>query len=87
MCLLQVTDYTRDLEEMQNVSREEYLASLRRCVYALKCFLTCIHTAAYVCCVMLSAGRAVVSQEDYLNIGDSPGVNLSILFLQKLFGN
>ncbi|OAY40417.1 AP2-like ethylene-responsive transcription factor At2g41710 [Manihot esculenta] len=25
-----VTDYTRDLEEMQNVSREEYLASLRR---------------------------------------------------------
>jgi len=33
MCVLQVTDYTRDLEEMQNVSREEYLASLRRCVY------------------------------------------------------
>ncbi|GFY96207.1 integrase-type DNA-binding superfamily protein [Actinidia rufa] len=27
-----VTDYTRDLEEMQNVSREEYLASLRRAV-------------------------------------------------------
>ncbi|KAF4362787.1 hypothetical protein F8388_022444 [Cannabis sativa] len=25
-----VTDYARDLEEMQNVSREEYLASLRR---------------------------------------------------------
>ncbi|EOY09155.1 PREDICTED: AP2-like ethylene-responsive transcription factor At2g41710 isoform X1 [Theobroma cacao] len=25
-----VTDYTRDLEEMQNVSREDYLASLRR---------------------------------------------------------
>ncbi|KAK9671080.1 hypothetical protein RND81_12G005300 [Saponaria officinalis] len=25
-----VTDYSRDLEEMQNVSREEYLASLRR---------------------------------------------------------
>ncbi|CAL1401751.1 unnamed protein product [Linum trigynum] len=25
-----VSDYTRDLEEMQNVSREEYLASLRR---------------------------------------------------------
>ncbi|KAF7147446.1 hypothetical protein RHSIM_Rhsim03G0027000 [Rhododendron simsii] len=25
-----VTDYTRDLEEMQNVTREEYLASLRR---------------------------------------------------------
>ncbi|KAJ7976762.1 AP2-like ethylene-responsive transcription factor family [Quillaja saponaria] len=25
-----VTDYTRDLDEMQNVSREEYLASLRR---------------------------------------------------------
>ncbi|VVB03043.1 unnamed protein product [Arabis nemorensis] len=25
-----VTDYTRDLEEMQNLSREEYLASLRR---------------------------------------------------------
>ncbi|XP_024517870.1 AP2-like ethylene-responsive transcription factor At2g41710 [Selaginella moellendorffii] len=25
-----VTDYTRDIEEMQNVSREEYLASLRR---------------------------------------------------------
>ncbi|CAB4317033.1 unnamed protein product [Prunus armeniaca] len=25
-----VTDYTRDLEEMQNMSREEYLASLRR---------------------------------------------------------
>ncbi|KAG7028439.1 AP2-like ethylene-responsive transcription factor, partial [Cucurbita argyrosperma subsp. argyrosperma] len=25
-----VTDYTRDLEEMQTVSREEYLASLRR---------------------------------------------------------
>ena len=32
---MQVTDYTRDLEEMQNVSREEYLASLRRCVYVL----------------------------------------------------
>ena len=29
-CILQVTDYTRDLEEMQTVSREEYLASLRR---------------------------------------------------------
>ena len=28
--ILQVTDYSRDLEEMQNVSREEYLASLRR---------------------------------------------------------
>nr|GMD11680.1 AP2-like ethylene-responsive transcription factor At2g41710 [Ipomoea batatas] len=25
-----VTDYTRDLEEMQNLSREDYLASLRR---------------------------------------------------------
>ncbi|KAI9078264.1 hypothetical protein K1719_039766 [Acacia pycnantha] len=25
-----VSDYTRDLEEMQNFSREEYLASLRR---------------------------------------------------------
>ncbi|KAI5056734.1 hypothetical protein GOP47_0028552 [Adiantum capillus-veneris] len=25
-----VTDYTKDIEEMQNVSREEYLASLRR---------------------------------------------------------
>lgn len=25
-----VTDYSRDLEEMQNISREEYLASLRR---------------------------------------------------------
>jgi AP2-like factor (ANT lineage) len=34
--VLQVTDYTRDLEEMQNVSREEYLASLRRCVSSLK---------------------------------------------------
>jgi len=28
--VMQVTDYSRDLEEMQNLSREEYLASLRR---------------------------------------------------------
>lgn len=28
--VMQVTDYSRDLDEMQNVSREEYLASLRR---------------------------------------------------------
>lgn len=28
----QVTDYARDLEEMQNVSREDYLASLRRLI-------------------------------------------------------
>lgn len=36
-CFLKVTDYTRDLEEMQNVSREDYLASLRRYVHGLKC--------------------------------------------------
>ena len=36
---MQVTDYTRDLEEMQNVSREEYLASLRRCVCVCVYFL------------------------------------------------
>lgn len=28
--VMQVTDYSRDLKEMQNVSREDYLASLRR---------------------------------------------------------
>ncbi|XP_061340337.1 AP2-like ethylene-responsive transcription factor At2g41710 isoform X2 [Gastrolobium bilobum] len=31
-----VTDYARDLEEMQNVSREEYLASLRRYAFCRK---------------------------------------------------
>ncbi|XP_023639692.1 AP2-like ethylene-responsive transcription factor At2g41710 isoform X2 [Capsella rubella] len=31
-----VTDYTRDLEEMQNLSREEYLASLRRYPFGRK---------------------------------------------------
>jgi hypothetical protein len=30
-----VTEYARDTEEMQNVTREEYLASLRRCVKIL----------------------------------------------------
>lgn len=35
-CLMQVTDYSRDLEEMQNVTREEYLASLRRCAELTK---------------------------------------------------
>lgn len=79
ICVLQVTDYTRDLEEMQNVSREEYLASLRRCVYlSPKYFLTCkpyrcLHETLY-------AGRAVAFQEDYQNIVDSPGVNASNCF-------
>lgn len=36
-CVMQVTDYTRDLDEMQNVSREDYLASLRRWGPVLKC--------------------------------------------------
>ncbi|KAK7825922.1 ap2-like ethylene-responsive transcription factor [Quercus suber] len=40
-----VTDYTRDLEEMQNVSREEYLASLRRCVYVLSEYILLTHPA------------------------------------------
>ncbi|KAK4749462.1 hypothetical protein SAY87_026911 [Trapa incisa] len=30
MLLMQVSDYKRDLEEMQNMTREEYLATLRR---------------------------------------------------------
>ena len=42
---MQVTDYTRDLEEMQNVSREEYLASLRRCVYVLSEYILLTHPA------------------------------------------
>lgn len=32
-CVKRVTDYSRDLEEMQNISREDYLAPLRRFVY------------------------------------------------------
>lgn len=32
----QVSDYTRDLEDMQTVSREEYLASLRRYTHKLR---------------------------------------------------
>lgn len=46
---MQVTDYTRDLEEMQNVSREEYLASLRRCVYVLSEYILLTHPV----CILL----------------------------------
>lgn len=46
---MQVTDYTRDLEEMQNVSREEYLASLRRCVYVLSEYILLTHSV----CILL----------------------------------
>lgn len=46
---MQVTDYTRDLEEMQNVSREEYLASLRRCVYVLSESILLTHSV----CILL----------------------------------
>jgi len=73
--MLQVTDYARDLEEMQNVSREEYLASLRLCVL----YFTIFSSMKPSCClfVILCAGRAVAFQEEYPNTGGSPGAILS----------
>lgn len=69
--MLQVTDYTRDLDEMQNVSREDYLASLRR--YA--CYLEFIFQTETICGLhwILFAERVVVSQGEYLNTVAFPG--------------
>lgn len=75
---LQVTDYTRDLEEMQNVSREEYLASLRR--FGSKNISQSGSWHISYSGFSL-AGRAVASLEECLNIVRSPGMFTFICYL------
>lgn len=69
---MQVTDYTRDLEEMQNMTREEYLASLRRCTYAYKEFFLLIQFLHFLI-ISFPAERVAVSQGEFRSTEDSPG--------------
>ncbi|KAF8403774.1 hypothetical protein HHK36_011879 [Tetracentron sinense] len=70
-----VSDYSRDLKEMQNVSREDYLASLRRCLFILPSMYIELNGTIAYSRWLLVAGKVVVSQEGSLNIVDSPGTS------------
>lgn len=38
-CFLQITNYEKELEDMKNMTRQEFVASIRRLVSTLKFFL------------------------------------------------
>ncbi|KAG6471280.1 hypothetical protein ZIOFF_072391 [Zingiber officinale] len=57
---MMVTDYARDLEEMQTISKEDYLVSLRR------------HVDYMTFWGQYFAEKAVLFQEDFQNIVDLP---------------
>lgn len=67
-----MTDYSRDLEEMQNVSREDYLASLRRLLYNFA--ILSIFEIIWFLLASSFTGRVVVSLGVYPNIVPFPGI-------------
>lgn len=70
---MQVTDYKRDLEEMQNVTREEYLASLRRCAdNPSECFLPHL-IFSFVNDIYVPAERVAASRGEFQSTEGSPG--------------
>ncbi|CAI0537664.1 unnamed protein product [Linum tenue] len=64
-----VSDYTRDLEEMQNVSREEYLASLRRYILPSKALPVLLPRNRWDLSIGRMAGPGHFSNVNY---GDDP---------------
>ena len=66
--LIQVSDYLRDLKEMQLVSKEEYLASLRRHAYISTEWISLLFDYSSVTLFYFS-GKVVLFQKDSPDVG------------------
>lgn len=76
-----MTDYEKEIQVMQNVTKEEYLASLRRyfiifpTVRISKRMITAEHSKTF-----LVAGRAAASQEAYPSTEELRGMYLLVAY-------